>query len=932
MPFIDTFRVIRVPIALAACCLVMTLCMPLRADDRKVSRTEISEVPWMPVSGTPKVIYGNDDRLDYYQVTDPDRVQMAMATCALIRTTRMNRNGDGSYTLFPSAYTQYGLPACADEPFGDQPTAAFCSGFMAGPDIIVTAGHCYNTEDLGTAYFVFGFFMLNEVTPVLTFQADQVYTGIEILGRAHTSVYDYCVIKLDRPITAPGAKTLPVRREGSIAAGINVGVIGHPSGLPMKIAFGNNTTVRTNVSPGFFVANLDTYRGNSGSPVFNATTGVVEGVLVRGDMDFISRGDCFVSNMVSDSGGRGEDVSKSLTFVDYLPPLIPSAGTVTLDKRAYRCDDSMTIALADADLAGQANTQVLLASSSGDQETFVLSSVYSDGQFSGTIQVIAGAPIPGNGILEGAEGDLLIVTYEDEDDGDGAANTVTAEAMMDCTPPMISNVRMSGIAAIQAIVEFDTDEPASTTVHYGVLCDVLWQTRSGLRAQAHRITLTSLIPQTEYHFALEAVDDAGNVAYDDNASACFTFTTTDRLDYFTKLYYANSDPTDLSNLQLTFIPFDAPNGYVLCQNTATTFPSNTYGDTLLELSDDGFAEIPLDLGAQVRLYGQAYDTAYVGSNGYITFTFGDATYTGSLVNHFAIPRISGLFTDFNPTARGVISWRQWEDRLAVSFFDVPEYNSAGEYLPANSNNFQIELFFNGVIRITYLGVSAQGGVAGLSAGWGAPMDYIATAFRNASPCDLLDSDGDGIPDIEEALVYGTDPGNPDTDGDGLPDGWEIATGLDPLDPDGDNGPDGDPDNDTLTNMEEYLLGTHPNRADSDFDGVPDDEEVTAGTDPTGAGRPHSADTNGDWKISLSELLRVVQLFNTYGYHCQTGSEDGYAPGDGVRLDCFYHNSDYMNQNWRIELSELLRLIQLYQLGSYVRDVLGEDAFRPITAY
>ncbi|HOK10616.1 MAG TPA: PASTA domain-containing protein, partial [Candidatus Hydrogenedens sp.] len=42
--------------------------------------------------------------------------------------------------------------------------------------------------------------------------------------------------------------------------------------------------------------------------------------------------------------------------------------------------------------------------------------------------------------------------------------------------------------------------------------------------------------------------------------------------------------------------------------------------------------------------------------------------------------------------------------------------------------------------------------------------------------------------------------------------------------------------------------------------------------------PHSADQDGDWKISLSELLRVIQFFNMGGYYpCPTG-EDGYCPG------------------------------------------------------
>ncbi len=44
-----------------------------------------------------------------------------------------------------------------------------------------------------------------------------------------------------------------------------------------------------------------------------------------------------------------------------------------------------------------------------------------------------------------------------------------------------------------------------------------------------------------------------------------------------------------------------------------------------------------------------------------------------------------------------------------------------------------------------------------------------------------DRDDDLLTDDDEALVYFTDPDNPDTDGDGSPDGFEIALGLDPLD-------------------------------------------------------------------------------------------------------------------------------------------------------
>lgn len=45
-----------------------------------------------------------------------------------------------------------------------------------------------------------------------------------------------------------------------------------------------------------------------------------------------------------------------------------------------------------------------------------------------------------------------------------------------------------------------------------------------------------------------------------------------------------------------------------------------------------------------------------------------------------------------------------------------------------------------------------------------------------------DSDGDGLTDDLEIIVYGTDPNNPDTDGDGYLDGEEVKNGYDPKGP------------------------------------------------------------------------------------------------------------------------------------------------------
>ncbi|MCW0217072.1 MAG: thrombospondin type 3 repeat-containing protein, partial [Prosthecobacter sp.] len=94
-------------------------------------------------------------------------------------------------------------------------------------------------------------------------------------------------------------------------------------------------------------------------------------------------------------------------------------------------------------------------------------------------------------------------------------------------------------------------------------------------------------------------------------------------------------------------------------------------------------------------------------------------------------------------------------------------------------------------------------------------------------------DDDELTNLEE-LQSGTDPLNADTDGDGLPDGWESSSGLDPLDPTGVNGSNGDFDGDSLTNIQEFQSGSSPQSDDADNDGLKDAEEVKLGTNPNKA--------------------------------------------------------------------------------------------------
>ncbi len=139
-----------------------------------------------------------------------------------------------------------------------------------------------------------------------------------------------------------------------------------------------------------------------------------------------------------------------------------------------------------------------------------------------------------------------------------------------------------------------------------------------------------------------------------------------------------------------------------------------------------------------------------------------------------------------------------------------------------------------------------------------------------------DSDADGVDDYREVIV-GTNPQDKDTDRDGIDDRTEILRNTaTPPDTDRDGTPDwleyNDADRDHLDDLEERWLGTKPNEADSDFDGVDDYFELTGGGSPRSPvddfRRAHP-----DIEINITEPLPDRPMINTPGSGGQASAYD-----------------------------------------------------------
>ena len=200
-------------------------------------------------------------------------------------------------------------------------------------------------------------------------------------------------------------------------------------------------------------------------------------------------------------------------------------------------------------------------------------------------------------------------------------------------------------------------------------------------------------------------------------------------DYYTQEFDGDFD---LVGKQLWLTPSGGPSYYYLqTAENGLDFPTDPTGGLLLnfETFGDPVAASPLG-NKEVPFYGLHYDTLYISSGGWISFG-APGNNPDTLGNHFAVPQISVLPVDGTQPG-SMVSFLQDAEKLIITYEDVP---SAAD--PSVTNDFQIEMFFDGTIRITYLNVDPlMSGVIGLSAGVGEngepPVDFLESTL-NTNP-------------------------------------------------------------------------------------------------------------------------------------------------------------------------------------------------------
>ncbi len=107
--------------------------------------------------------------------------------------------------------------------------------------------------------------------------------------------------------------------------------------------------------------------------------------------------------------------------------------------------------------------------------------------------------------------------------GSSGDNTFTTSSGVDITPPIISNIAVIDITGLRATVTWNTDEPATSAVEYGITLAYGTVVSDTSLVTNHSVTIIGLSSETLYHFRVRSEDASVN----ENVSDDGAFTTLD---------------------------------------------------------------------------------------------------------------------------------------------------------------------------------------------------------------------------------------------------------------------------------------------------------------------------------------------------------------------------------------------------------------------
>ena len=280
-----------------------------------IARPEIEDVETIPCWNAARLLSSTeyDSRFETYEldslVTWQGNIKRQTKSVAIIvQRDKLLAVSNGEYQLDISNSLQKIYNLCDDQIYKNQPVVGTGTGFIIGEDIMVTANHVFEA-DIDNYAVVFGYELTASGELRSRVKASEIFYPKKIVTRYDD--LDVVTFTVDRPFERPKLSwetSLDLEEENEIY------MIGNPSGLPTKIAL--NADIIENKASQFFYTSLDSFQGNSGSPIFNLCTNKVIGILVSGELDYEYNGNCYKTTLCKYPYCKGEKVIRIETIMN----------------------------------------------------------------------------------------------------------------------------------------------------------------------------------------------------------------------------------------------------------------------------------------------------------------------------------------------------------------------------------------------------------------------------------------------------------------------------------------------------------------------------------------------------------------------------------------------------------------------------------------
>jgi V8-like Glu-specific endopeptidase len=241
-------------------------------------------IPFVNSASALRPIYGDDrilddDRRGLSELNDSSGKlkELARSVAAVVSESSLIPDGENYKIVTSTLSLKADLEA--DSKFEDELAPGYCTAVLLTADTVLTARHCLpslgtGTSGCGNTRFIFDFDQSKA-----ELQQEQVRACTSI--SEEDPLHDTAVVILDRPVTdRTPVRYLPTR---SPKTGEDVYVVGHPSGLPKKVS-GPYPVLEQQGTKAF--AQLNTFKGSSGSPVFSSEDYAFVGLLIAGASDY----------------------------------------------------------------------------------------------------------------------------------------------------------------------------------------------------------------------------------------------------------------------------------------------------------------------------------------------------------------------------------------------------------------------------------------------------------------------------------------------------------------------------------------------------------------------------------------------------------------------------------------------------------------------